>query len=568
MIPCSRVIASGGLELPTPTSTSHRALAVAPVLALLVALLPFALAPVEAQETTGSGPDVAQPDEVDEDGIWFPVQLPVTFSDTWGAPRGGGRSHQGVDILGDQMLEVYAATDGEILKAYGEECADGSYCGSYALAIAGDDGRGYFYVHMNNDTPGRPNGCDGRGGVENAFSPRLVEELGARGTLEGVRVERAELIGYNGSSGNAGCGVDHIHFEIWRDHDFGRTGGKINPTPAVQAAYDADRTYTDPQAEPPPDIPRIAGPDRYSTGAALSAAAFDSADTVVLARGDQYTDALVAAPLAAASDAPVLLVPPEGRATSAVIAEVDRLGATGATVVGNIEGSVITSLVQETDLQLSGISQITGVNRFDLSAAVARAVVDAGGSTDRVLVAAGGAPAGRSPWPDALMASLLGSRELSPVLLTDPDNLSPETAQVLGEFGPDRVSVVGGGGVAAVGEAVSDQIAALGPGVDRLAGPSRLETAVEVMSEVEAGGIDLSSFYITTADNFPDALAAGPALAQLDAGMLLMGTSDGSTPVVEWIADRADEIEDVIAIGGPAALAARSAQSAVLAAGE
>ncbi|MEE8602762.1 cell wall-binding repeat-containing protein [Euzebya tangerina] len=513
---------------------------------------------------TATEPDVATPDvaaapeEPEGEGIFFPVQLPVNFSDTWGAPRGGGRSHEGVDILGEQMLEVYAAEGGEIMRAYGEDCADGAYCGSYALAIAGDDGRGYFYVHMNNDTPGRPNGCDGHGGVENAFSPRLVEELDARGTLEGVRVERAEHIGYNGSSGNAGCGVDHIHFDIWMDHDYWRSGWKINPYSATQAAYDAGEYFTEPQVEATPSVGRVAGPDRYSTGAALSAAAFESADTVVLARGDEYTDALVAAPLAAASNAPVLLVPPEGRATSAVIAEINRLGPTSATVVGNLEGSVITSIVQETDLSLTSISRITGGNRYALSAAVAREVVAAGGSTDRVLVAAGGAPEGRSAWPDALMASLLGSHELSPVLLTDPDSLSPETADVLAEFTPSEVSVVGG--TAAVSSAVSDQITGGGASVARLAGPSRLETAVAVMGEVDA---DLSTFYIATASNFPDALAAGPALARMDAGMLLMGTSNGSGPVLEWIGDNAGLIDEVMAIGGTAALSDRSANAAV-----
>lgn len=202
--------------------------------ATLVALVLTAV-PAAAEVTTG--PETAP--EVDE--LFFPVELPLDAMDnTWGAPRSGGRSHTGTDILAPQMAEVYAAMSGEIIRAKGEDCADGQVCRDYYLAIAGDDGRGYLYIHLNDDTPDRPNGCDGLGGVANAFAPQLVEELQRHGTLVGVRVETGELIGYNGSSGNADCGVDHIHFEIWNDHNWGATG-KVNPYDELVEARDAGR---------------------------------------------------------------------------------------------------------------------------------------------------------------------------------------------------------------------------------------------------------------------------------------------------------------------------------------
>ena len=49
----------------------------------------------------------------------------------------------------------------------------GTYGGvpEYSLWLAGDDGHGYFYIHINNDTPGTD---DGKGGLANAFAPGLV----------------------------------------------------------------------------------------------------------------------------------------------------------------------------------------------------------------------------------------------------------------------------------------------------------------------------------------------------------------------------------------------------------
>src|SRR4029079_13805619 len=41
----------------------------------------------------------------------FPVQGPCSFGDTYGAPRSGGRSHEGVDIIAKSGQFVYAVKD-------------------------------------------------------------------------------------------------------------------------------------------------------------------------------------------------------------------------------------------------------------------------------------------------------------------------------------------------------------------------------------------------------------------------------------------------------------------------
>ena len=68
--------------------------------------------------------------------------------------------------------------------------------------MRGDDGNDYFYIHLNNDTPGTD---DGKGGVQYAYAPGLTN---------GTRVHRGDVIGYVGDSGNAEDTVSHLHFEI------------------------------------------------------------------------------------------------------------------------------------------------------------------------------------------------------------------------------------------------------------------------------------------------------------------------------------------------------------------
>ena len=127
----------------------------------------------------------------------FPVQGTCWFTDTYGAPRSGGRSHQGVDIIAASGKNLYAVDDGTLTKQYIN--ATGSLAGN-GWRLARADGTYFFYAHLS------------------AFAPGLVV---------GSKVKAGQIIGYVGATGNAGA--PHLHFEV---HPGG--GAAINPTSTVK----------------------------------------------------------------------------------------------------------------------------------------------------------------------------------------------------------------------------------------------------------------------------------------------------------------------------------------------
>lgn len=102
-----------------------------------------------------------------------------------------------------------------------------------------------------------------------------------------------------------------------------------------------------PPADPAPgarETSRLAGPDRITTAVAVSQAQFPGgADTVYLARADDFADALSGGTLTAG---PILLVPSCGELPAAVADEIVRVGATTVTALGG-ENAVCQGIVDQ-----------------------------------------------------------------------------------------------------------------------------------------------------------------------------------------------------------------------------
>jgi putative cell wall-binding protein len=244
-------------------------------------------------------------------------------------------------------------------------------------------------------------------------------------------------------------------------------------------------------------VERLAGDGRVATAVLAARRGWpDGAQTVVVAAAGSFADALAAAPLAAAHDAPLLLV--DERTPQLVLAEVARLGAREAIVVGAVG---VVPFVVQAELTRAGLTvrRIAGEARFDTAALVAREV---GAPSGTVVVAAGRA------FADAVAAAPVAAQLGLPVLLAERDALTPDTAAAVGDLGAQQAIVLGGLAV------LDDAVAAALPAPQRVSGTDRYGTAAAVATFGLERGVEARIVYVATGRAFPDALAAGPLAAR------------------------------------------------------
>lgn len=294
---------------------------------------------------------------------------------------------------------------------------------------------------------------------------------------------------------------------------------------------------------------RLGGIDRIRTGVELSRT-FPQATDVVIARADDYADALAGGPLAGTLGGPVLLT---GRAGlhPAVAAELERLGTDHAYVLGG--HSALSPEVDE-DLADAGVGTVTrldGATRFHTAAKIAEELRGLVGAPDRVFVVEGVSADPARGWPDAVSAGGLGSLTSEPILPVSSDRVHQQTIAALDSLQPRQALIVGG--PQAVSEAVEARLADHVGEVDRVAGADRYETSTKVADLAVAAGAEAGHPWLATGRNWPDALAAAPASA-LDGGVLLL--VDGENPigcaaVHAWLTGRDDR---GVVVGGPAAI--------------
>jgi murein DD-endopeptidase MepM/ murein hydrolase activator NlpD len=116
------------------------------------------------------------------------------IANTWQAPRGADRLHEGQDIFAPRGTPVYSATSGYVYNV-GE-----NKLGGQTVSVVGAGGRVYYYAHLDSY---------------------------AAGVKQGDLVNTQTVLGYVGTSGNAAGTPPHLHFGIYTP------SGAINPLPLL-----------------------------------------------------------------------------------------------------------------------------------------------------------------------------------------------------------------------------------------------------------------------------------------------------------------------------------------------
>ena len=264
------------------------------------------------------------------------------------------------------------------------------------------------------------------------------------------------------------------------------------------------------------DSTRISGKNRYETAIQVSQSGWEKSDYVVLARADQFPDALAGAPLAYKMDAPILLTDQKSL-NKDVKAEIERLGAENVIILG---GSNAVSNYVEYQVEGMGIDveRIDGKNRFDTAANIAARL---GGSPEQAIVANG------MNFPDALSIASYAARQGYPILLTEDNKLPKETDHALN--GIDKSIIAGGTGV------VSEKVKGMLPDAKRYSGRDRYATAAAISTELNPS----SKVFVSTGTDFADALS-GSVLAAKENASILLVQQDKLPKVTE---DAIDELD-------------------------
>ncbi|MBO1531319.1 M23 family metallopeptidase [Psychrobacter sp. F1192] len=125
----------------------------------------------------------------------LPSPLPGQhLTDTWGAARSQGRSHEGIDIFAPRGTPIQSTTQGIVSKV-GENTLGGR-----VVVVVGPGGAGHYYAHLEDYADISPNDW----------------------------VNAGDIIGYVGDSGNAKGTPPHVHYGVYIN------GSAVNPYPLLQ----------------------------------------------------------------------------------------------------------------------------------------------------------------------------------------------------------------------------------------------------------------------------------------------------------------------------------------------
>jgi murein DD-endopeptidase MepM/ murein hydrolase activator NlpD len=110
----------------------------------------------------------------------------VNVGDTWHAPRGADRLHEGQDIFAPKGTPVFSGTRGYV-RRIGDTAL-----GGINVIVTGAGGRRYYYAHLD----------------------RVADGLAA-----GRAVTTDTVLGFVGNTGNAATTPPHLHFGIYQGRE-------------------------------------------------------------------------------------------------------------------------------------------------------------------------------------------------------------------------------------------------------------------------------------------------------------------------------------------------------------
>ena len=276
-------------------------------------------------------------------------------------------------------------------------------------------------------------------------------------------------------------------------------------------------------------VNRVFGNTRYETSYEIANTMKElnngeTFDSIIVASGKNFADALAGSYLAAKKNAPILMT--DGKNSTAIKTYIKNNVTAGGTVY------VLGGTAAVSDKVLSGLTGYTvkrldGKDRYATNLAILK---EAGVTNEEIIIATG------TGFADSLSASASGK----PILLVGK-KLSKEQKAFLASVQTKQYYVIGG--TSAVSAALAKEVEAFGA-VSRIGGKTRYETSVMV---AEAFFNNATSAVVAYGRNYPDGLCGGPLAYTLRAPLIL--TENGKeADAVEYTSTR--DIKVGMILGG------------------
>lgn len=263
-----------------------------------------------------------------------------------------------------------------------------------------------------------------------------------------------------------------------------------------------------------PEVERWGGNNRFETAALVADEFPGPVETVYLASGLTYADALAGSAQAAnglvpatitsnGEPAPILLTKP-GEIPSATAAALTSLNPSNVVVLGG-QASVSNTVLNQLTAQGYAVERVAGNDRYDTAAEIALL-------SDPGIPVAYIANGGNAAFADALTGSAAAARDDGVVLLTEKDSVPQATLDALAALQPERIVVLGGP------NSVSSTVETTVGADDRFAGSNRYGTAALVARSFDP---QVSHAYVSSGSRWPDALAGSVKAGSQGAPMLI-----------------------------------------------
>ena len=290
-------------------------------------------------------------------------------------------------------------------------------------------------------------------------------------------------------------------------------------------------------------IYRVSGAGRSETAIAAAeelkeVLGLEKFDTVVLASGEGFADALAGSYLAVKQDAPILLV---RKSTVELNRDyiLENLSEDGTVYI--LGGTAAVPQEMEDALDGLNVVRLQGANRFETNLLI---LEEAGIEDEEILICTGW------QFADSLSASATGLPIL--MLNTTQNELTETQTAFLQKYAENEFTIIGG--TAAVSEKLEADMEVIVGEADRVSGSTREDTSVQVAQRYfTAPGHAVVAY----SRNFPDGLCGGPLAHALGAPLLLVNTNQESY-AAEYI--KTQGITHGFVLGGTAAVSNETAQ--------